>query len=416
MSSKPRLDQPDARRVLGQCDQLAALSALDTGILRAYLTPEHARANSQVGEWMAAAGMRHWVDAAGNICGRYASPDPQAPVLLLGSHLDTVPNAGKYDGILGVVGAIDVIRSLRQAAVTLPFHVDIIGFADEEGTRFGATLLGSKAVAGLWDDSFWARTDSAGVSMAEAAQAFGLEPTAIASASRRADRLLGYWELHIEQGPVLEAQNKPLGVVSAIAGARRFNLQVDGMAGHAGTVPMHLRQDALVTAAHIILEAERIARQFKVVATVGQISASPGAVNVIPGRVSLSLDIRSNEDKLRDTALAELQYSVNRINPATPVHWSETHNSPAVSCDRGFQTLLAQAIKAQGLDAPTLPSGAGHDAMAIAAICPVAMLFMRCEKGISHHPAEAVTRADTQLALQALRSALLLLAEEYASS
>jgi allantoate deiminase len=403
---------PTAQRVLRNCDELAAITALEGGILRAYLTPEHARANARVASWMTAAGMTSWQDAAGNICGRYAAASADAPVLLLGSHLDTVPNAGKYDGTLGVLSAIEVIRSLSVLGVSLPFHVDVIGFADEEGVRFGATLLGSKAVAGLWDESLWERTDSAGISLREAMVSFGLDPAAIATASRAGANLLGYWELHIEQGPVLEDQFSPLGVVTSIAGARRFQLTIDGMAGHAGTVPMHLRRDAMVTAARIILEVERIARQFNVVATVGQISANPGAVNVIAGQVQLSLDIRSSEDRLRDTALAELQYNVRRMCMTTPVSWSETHSSPAVSCDLDFQHLFCAILDEHGHKPVSLSSGAGHDAMAMAAIGPVAMLFMRCEKGISHHPAEAVSAGDTQLALIVLRDALLQLAAD----
>ncbi len=399
--------------VLNQCDLLAEISALPEGVLRAYLTPEHLRANKLVASWIEAAGMRSWQDAAGNICGRYEAVKVTDKVLLLGSHLDTIPNAGKYDGIVGVLAAIEVIRSFYDQDLRFPFHIDVVGFGDEEGVRFGATLLGSRAVAGTFSDDLWKRKDDRGVSLYEAFDKFGLEPARIGEASRANHNLIAYWELHIEQGPVLEHEDWPIGVVTAIAGARRFTIDISGMAGHAGTVPMHLRKDALVAAAKLVLEAERIAIKHGIVATVGQIDVRPGGVNIIPGTVKTSLDIRSDDDARRDTALAELQDAIAKNCTNVKIEWEETHSADAVQCDTTYQELFAKVIKDNGMKPLFLLSGAGHDAMAIAEICPVAMLFMRCKEGISHHPAEKIYPFDTQVSLNVLRDSIMTLAAQY---
>lgn len=399
-----------AKTVLEQCDQLADISAIPTGILRAYLTPEHRRANALAGTWMAAAGMSVWQDAAGNICGRYSAEDPSAPILLLGSHLDTVPNSGKYDGIVGVLAAIEVIRCFNDEGRKLPFHIDVIGFGDEEGVRFGATLLGSRAVAGTWSDALWSKTDAQGVSLAQAFCNFGLDDKQIFRASRASDKLLAYWELHIEQGPVLEHEDWPVGIVTAIAGAKRYSIDITGMAGHAGTVPMHLRQDAMVAAAKITLEAERLANKYGLVATVGKVDVRPGGVNIIPGNVAMSLDIRSDDNDKRDRALDELFARVAKECSNVQIDWQQTHNADAVGCEPALQSLFAEVISEHKIKPIYLLSGAGHDAMAIAAICPVAMLFMRCKLGISHHPDEKIYPYDTQVALDVLRDAILLFA------
>jgi len=399
-----------ASKVLQRCDQLADISSLEEGIFRAYLTPEHKAANSLVAAWMQEAGMNTWQDAAGNQCGRYASHDENAPILILASHLDTVPNAGKYDGIIGVLAAIEVVSFLNSQKTYLPFHIDIIGFADEEGSRFGATLLGSRAVAGDWHESLWQKEDENGLTLDKAFREFGLSPEDISKASYQSNNVLAYWELHIEQGPVLENENLPVGIVSAIAGARRFTIDIQGMAGHAGTVPMALRQDALVAASKLILAAERIAKDYDVVATVGEIKAYPGAVNVIPGAVQLSLDIRSEDDAKRDAAFDAIQQFISELSGVT-VAVTETHSAPAVGCDKRIQALFSRVIELQDIEPIIMPSGAGHDAMAMAALCPVAMLFMRCDKGISHNPLESVTEEDTLIALETLYAAILLQAE-----
>ncbi len=395
-----------AQQVMDWCDQLAAITAEPGKISRFYLTPEHQRGNELVAQWMQAAGMKTWVDAAGNLCGRYAAAAQQAnaKTLLLASHLDSIPNAGAYDGILGVLLAIAAVQQLNEQQLRLPFAIEVVGFGDEEGTRFGSTLLGSRALAGTWEPHWWSLKDKDGYSLSEAFQHFNLAPANVAEAARNAEDILAYIEVHIEQGPVLEQQNLALGIVTAIAGARRFKVELTGYAGHAGTVPMAMRRDALAAAAEAVLLVESIAAQYAVVATVGQISCAPGAVNVIPGSASFSIDIRSGDDAQRDLALAAIQQQTDAAFSRRHItaHWQQIHNAPAVACADWLQQLQAQVLGAMQLPAYQLMSGAGHDAMAVADIADVAMYFVRCKGGVSHHPDESVTTFDVALALEAL--------------
>ncbi|WP_428242678.1 allantoate amidohydrolase [Gynuella sp.] len=389
-----------AAQVLQRCDILAEISQTAGIVDRRYLTPEHRRANDQVQHWMQQAGLSCWQDAAGNQWGRFASSHRDARTFIIGSHLDTVPNAGKYDGIVGVLAPLTLAAWLQQHQIALPFHLDIVGFGDEEGVRFGTTLLGSRALTGSWPEQ-WRELSDGKLTLPQALEQFGSSFDAIPQAAVDARQLLGYFEFHIEQGPVLEGLDLPLGVVTAIAGARRFNIELRGMAGHAGTVPMDLRQDALMGAAELMQAIESIACDTGIVATVGKITAAPGAVNVIPGRVEFSLDIRSENDQLRDQALADIKGAAHVLcqRRGLEVTWTQIHSAAAVKCDPQMTDLLADAI---GEAAHRLPSGAGHDAMVMAQICPMAMLFMRCEKGISHHPAEAITEPDLAEALMAM--------------
>jgi len=397
-----------AARLLQRCDELAAISATEGAICRTYLTDEHRRCNAKVMQWMAGAGMDTYTDAAGNCWGHYAGDGNAEQSLLLGSHLDTVPDAGRYDGILGVLAAIEVVERFHARGRRLPFHIDVVGFADEEGARFGATLLGSRAVAGQWDPAWFELRDADGISMAEAFTDFGLDPAHIARASRAGDKLLGYWELHIEQGPVLEQRDLPLGLVSAIAGARRLQFTLRGRAGHAGTVPMAMRRDALVAAAGAVQIIDAQARHFDVVATVGKIEAHPGSVNVIPGRCQFTLDIRSGDDGLRDraleTILREIGDHCDRAQVA--MEHREIHSAAAVPCAPRLQDAGRRALQRCGLEPFTLPSGAGHDAMAMAAVADIGMLFLRCKEGISHHPDESVALEDVALGLDVLEVAV----------
>lgn len=402
-----------ANKVMHWCDQLAAISSHPENISRFYLTPEHKRCNELVAQWMQDAGMETWVDAAGNICGRYDGKNPCAKTLILASHLDSIPNAGAYDGILGVLVAIAVVEQFYQNDITLPYAIDIIGFGDEEGTRFGSTLLGSRAVAGTWNPEWWELKDRNGISLKQAFIDFGLEPDNIHSAARNPDDLLAYIEVHIEQGPVLENENLALGIVTAIAGARRFSIDIEGYAGHAGTVPMPMRKDALVGAALGVVLVENIANEFDVVATVGKIECGPGAVNVIPGHATFTIDIRSGDDQLRDQAFAKIQHELDMIclNRNLVARWTEIHNAPAVVCADWIQALQASVLRDMNLHPYTLMSGAGHDAMAMADICDVAMYFVRCKGGVSHHPDESVTVDDVALAIDALSNTLQKLAQ-----
>lgn len=404
-----------AARVLARCDTLAAISESRDGLTRVYLSPEHLRANVCVGEWMQAAGMRVWQDAVGNICGRYEGAEPGAPALLLGSHLDTVRNAGRYDGMLGVLSAIELVNWLYQQRLRLPLAIEVVGFGDEEGTRFGITLLGSRGLTGSWPAAWPAVPDADGVTVAQAMQAVGLDAARIPEAARAPESIAAYLELHIEQGPCLEQADLALGVVTAINGARRLSCRFRGEAGHAGTVPMTQRKDALAAAAEWMVFIEQTTRQQggQRVATVGTLHCPGGAVNVIPGEVALSLDIRGPEDAPLAALLGELLAQAERIaaRRGLAFHAEQYYDINATLCDAGLQQALMQAVTQVQGRAVALPSGAGHDAIAIAGRWPVGMLFVRCAGGISHHPAESVRQADVAQALQAA----LLAVENYAA-
>ena len=395
----------DAQRVWDRCDALARHSEQDGGLTRVFLSPQQRACNQLVLGWMAEAGMAARLDAMGNCVGRYEAATPGAPCLMLGSHLDTVRDAGRYDGMLGVVGAIECVRALARTGVRLPFAVEVVGFGDEEGVRYGSTLLGSRAVAGTFDPALLDRKDGDGIALRDALAAFGLDPARYASAARTSGEVLAYAELHIEQGPVLEAEGLPVGVVTAINGGNRFAIELAGTAGHAGTVPMGLRRDALAAAAACVLATERIAASLRdVVGTVGRIEALPGAMNVIPGRVRFSLDVRAPTDAQRHAAVDAILAEFARIAGARGVTLAseplwEAQTAP---CAPALQEQIAAAVAAEGVRVHRLPSGAGHDGMALVDIAPIGMLFVRCEGGISHNPAEAVTLADVATGLRVL--------------
>ena len=399
-----------AARVMARCDALAEISETVGQLTRVYLSPEHLRANALVGEWMLAAGMRVWQDSVGNICGRYEGAQSGAPALLLGSHLDTVRDAGRYDGMLGVLTAIETVHWLHQRQLRLPLAIEIVGFGDEEGTRFGITLLGSRGITGSWPSDWLAQQDAEGISVADALQMAGLEAENIATAARPVSDIVAYLELHIEQGPCLEQAQLPLGVVTAINGARRLNCRFSGEAGHAGTVPMQQRKDALAAAAEWMVYAEQrtAERHPQLVATFGTLQCLPGAVNVIPGEVLLTLDVRGPEDRPLADLLADLLAKAEAIALRRGLRFTadEYYRIGATRCDSALQTALTMAVtQAQGVSL-SLPSGAGHDAIAIAERWPVGMLFVRCDRGISHHPAEAVMETDVAIALQAYLQAV----------
>jgi len=347
--------------------------------------------------WMREAGMTASVDAIGNCAGRYEGDRTGLPCLMLGSHLDTVRDAGKYDGMLGVITAIECVSALSAGSVRLPFAIEVLGFGDEEGVRFGSTLLGSRAVAGTFERAVLDKADASGMPMREALRQFGLDPTQVAAVARRSQDVLAYAELHIEQGPVLEAEGLATGVVTAINGGNRFNFELTGMAGHAGTVPMGLRRDALAAAAECVLSIEGIAASMSdIVGTVGRIEALPGAMNVIPGKVRFSVDVRAPTDAKRHAAVAEMRAACEAIAQRRHIGMTvtqlwEARTSP---CDPAMQRQIAAAIAEESARVHHLPSGAGHDGMALIDIAPIGMLFIRCQGGISHNPAEAVTLDD----------------------
>ncbi|WP_249354021.1 Zn-dependent hydrolase [Microbacterium sp. 2FI] len=408
-----------ARRVMARCDELARVSATSGAIERVYLSTEHARVNRLAAEWMREIGMTTRQDAAGNQLGRIGPPD--APALLLGSHLDTVPDAGRYDGIVGVLMALEVVRLLRPPGAegsasdpALPFALEVIAFSDEEGTRFGKALLGSSAVAGTWDADWWALTDADGTTLGEAFREFGLDPGRIGEAARHPDELVGYLEAHIEQGPELDRRGESLAVVSSIASARRFQLVVEGEARHAGGTPYDLRRDALLGASEAALAVERICRaEHHIIGTVGQLEAYPGAVNIIPGEARLSLDLRGEFDGERDRVWGAISRDVDEIMGRRGLRWHarEIHSAPAVFCAPLLQDVVREGILStlpSGADDPAVIfSRAGHDGMAIGAVTDVGMLFLRNPDGISHHPDEAVAAGDVARGIQALAEAVL---------
>ncbi|MGP3533461.1 allantoate amidohydrolase [Microbacterium sp. RD1] len=415
-----------ARRVMGRCDELARVTAAPGRIERVYLSPEHARVNRLAAEWMREVGMSARQDAAGNELGRLDPPaGSDAPALLLGSHLDTVPDAGRYDGIVGVLMAIEVVRMLRSvddhgvSTSPLPFALEVIAFADEEGTRFGTALLGSSAAAGTWDDDWWSLTDADGVSLRHAFLEFGLDPGRVGEAARHPEQLIGYLEAHIEQGPELHRRGEALAVVSSIASARRFQVVVEGEARHAGGTPYAMRHDALLGASEAALAVERVCRaEHQIIGTVGQLQAYPGAVNIVPGEARFSVDLRGEFDGYRDHVWDTLGRELDAIMGRRGLRWHarEIHNAPAVLCAPLMRDVVRAGIAAT--DAPgrrdpaTIFSRAGHDAMALGAVTDVGMLFLRNPDGISHHPDEAVSAADVAAGIQALAESVLHLAAE----
>jgi allantoate deiminase len=393
--------------IVGRINELAAISEAPTHLARIFLTPQHRAAADLLLSWMRDAGMSARLDAIGNVCGRYEGERPGLRCLMLGSHYDTVRDAGKWDGPLGLITAICCVADLHRRGRRLPFAVEVTGFADEEGVRFSSTLLGSRAVAGTFDESVLNTRDHAGVSMREALQKFGLDPKQIGAAARDRRELLAYVELHIEQGPVLEEQNLPVGVVTAIAGATRLAANLTGMAGHAGTVPMALRRDALAGAAECIVAIEEFCKttdQAGLVGTVGYIDARPGATNVIPGRVSFTIDIRAPSDAQRELAVADLVRKIEAIAKRRhlALQLDVTHENRTVPCAPWLKAQVADAVAAEGFAVFELPSGAGHDGMAMVDITDIGMIFVRCRGGISHHPDEHVEVADADAGARVL--------------
>jgi allantoate deiminase len=386
-----------AERIARRIDELAAISESPEGLARLVFTPEHARAAEQIMGWMTGAGMSARMDGIGNVIGRYEGVAPGLPCLMLGSHFDTVRDAGKWDGPLGIVTAIECVADLARRDVRLPFAVEVVGFSDEEGVRFSSTLLGSRALAGTFDEQVLEARDGGGIPMREAMEAFGLAPAALVDCARAPRDILAYVELHIEQGPVLEAEDLPVGVVTAISGANRFAIVLEGMAGHAGTVPMALRRDALAGAAECIAAIESDCQAHPgLVGTVGQIAAEPGATNVIPGRVRFTLDLRAADDGARTTAAARITNVLEDIAARRGLNLkiARTHDNATAHCAPWLRAQLGAAVTAGGMRVVELPSGAGHDGMAMAAIADIGMLFVRCRGGISHHPREHVAMAD----------------------
>jgi len=406
LDGDPSLDPSLGQEIVRRIDALSAIAETPDHLTRVFLTPEHRAAADLLLWWMREVGMRAHLDAIGNVCGRYEGDRPGLPCLMLGSHYDTVRDAGKWDGPLGLITAISCVGAMHRRGQRWPFAIEVIGFADEEGVRFASTLLGSRAVAGTFDESVLGAKDRQGISMREALSQFGLDPGRIGAAARSRSELHGYVELHIEQGPVLECESLPVGVVTAISGATRLAASLTGMAGHAGTVPMLLRRDALAGAAECIVAIEAFCRTDEggLVGTVGYIYAMPGATNVIPGQVSFTIDIRSASDAHRKLAVVDVVRQIETIARRRKLllQVDVTHDNRTVPCAPWLRRQVADAIAGEGYRVFELPSGAGHDGMAMIDVADVAMVFVRCRGGISHHPDEHTDTSDVDAGARVL--------------
>lgn len=377
----------------GWLARLAQCSEPGPGVTRLPFTPEHRAALDVLTDLMTQAGLRVSLDAAGTLTGRLEGPR-DAPVLLMGSHQDSVREGGAYDGIMGVVLPIVALMKLRADAIRLPFAVEVLAFADEEGVRFPTALMGPRALAGSFDMTALDMCDRVGTSLRAAMEGFGLAPDNLPRLKRDPTQVIGWIETHLEQGPVLEEASTRLGVVTAICGIERHSITLRGQAAHAGTMPMHLRRDALTGAAELTLAVEELARATpELLATVGALQVRPGVVNAVPGEVVMTLEIRSPSDAARENAGHELTRRAHQIAQLRGLELSMTRSyaQPATQCAPDFINRLSQAISERGHGALQLASGATHDASAMAALCPVGMLFTDCRAGISHHPDEYVS-------------------------
>ncbi|WP_158943785.1 allantoate amidohydrolase [Granulicella sp. S190] len=388
-----------ATRIIDRCREIAGHTEVSGEITRRFLTPPMQAVHALLRRWMESAGMTVRVDAIGNIRGISTASVPDAPCLLIGSHLDTVPNAGAFDGILGVVLGIAVVEELQD--YPLPFSIEVIGFSEEEGVRFSKPFLGSLAAVGGLDEYALRRKDREGITLAEAITHYGLDLADLSDAVL-SPNVFAYLECHIEQGPVLENEGASLGIVETLVGQTRMHFLFEGQANHAGTTPMHLRHDAMTAAAEWIVAVEEYATTHTgLVATVGKLEASPGAGNVIAGQVKASLDLRHASDAMRNTAVAAMIDNARSAVTKRGVRLT-THTEmeqPAVPLDAHLTTLLQNAAAKAGFPSRRMTSGAGHDAMILAPTVPSAMLFLRSPGGFSHHPNEAVLPQDVEAAL-----------------
>jgi allantoate deiminase len=417
---------PSGARAVARCDELGMTPYSETsdGLYRPFLSKAHAAALRRITIWMQEAGMSVRLDAAANLIGRYEGAEPGAKALLIGSHIDTVRDGGRYDGPLGIMLGIEAVAALSESGKRPPFAIEIIAFGDEEGSRFPASMTCSRAIAGSLDPAALKVVDADGTSIGKARTYFEERidwPAAwddIKSAAYDPAKVLGYLEPHIEQGPVLEAEGLALSAVSGIAAQLRIQIEVIGNSGHAGTSIMRYRRDALAGAAAMVLAAESMALSSggAVVATVGRIAARPGAVNVVPGAADFSLDIRSGDQAARDAVAARIKATFDDIasERGLELRWRQVQDLPASPCDPVLTNILEKALAAAGHKPRILVSGAGHDCMVMSGLCPTAMLFLRCAGGVSHNPAESVSTEDANAALQIMLGFIERLESNYA--
>ena len=405
-----------AARVMDRCDLIATYTTEPGRITRPYGTSALNAARTEIAGWMQSSGLSTRIDAIGTLRGLYPGADlNQTQKLFIGSHIDSVRDAGRYDGVLGVLIAIAAIEGLDDQR-RLPFPVEIVAFPDEEGLRFQTTYLGSAALAGTFDPSWLELLDHDGVSLRDAIAQCGGDPARIEDVKLQPGDAFAYLEAHIEQGPRLEAANLALGAVTAISGQTRITARFTGEAGHAGTVPMAMRRDPAPAAAEMVLAAERMAQaRPELLATVGRITTEPGASNVIPASVSFTLDVRHPSDPERTAAVQDLRdHALEQARArGLELDWSVMRDHPSTHCDAVLTHVIQQAAsEAMGTPAPAMPSGAGHDAVTMADVVPVGMMFLRCKGGISHNPAECVDVDDVAAAIGAMENVLEKLTEQ----
>jgi beta-ureidopropionase / N-carbamoyl-L-amino-acid hydrolase len=398
------------QRIIALADRLAAQSETPAGLTCTFLSPAHRSVANEIATLMAIAGLEVTTDAVANVVGRYRSKNPSAKTIIVGSHYDTVRDAGKFDGRLGILTGLVVAEHLVQNDVSLPFNLELAAFSEEEGVRFSTSYIGSSAIAGRFDPGLLDRRDANGMSLAEALRAAGHDPQDIMTLSRGRETLAGYLEVHIEQGPVLLSENLPVGIVTDIAGNSRFLVTIEGEAGHAGTVPMAMRHDAAAAAAEITLMLEQFCKQRGLLGTVGRLSVPDGAINLVPGRCEMSLDIRSANDAKRREGVADILATIVQIADRRSVTATcvEVLDKGAVPCSARLQDAFAAAITRAGIPVRRLPSGAGHDAVMFSGLTDIGMLFVRCGNGgVSHSPRETVDAADAGIAARILNDVLM---------
>ena len=393
-----------AETILQRINELASVSEDEGCITRTYGTKEFIEGRNKVEQWMKAAGLKTRIDNIGNIRGQLLSKNANAKIFIIASHIDTIINAGKFDGPLGILMGLDVIEQIILSKSELPFHIELIGFCDEEGCRFHTPYIGSKAVAGFFDKKILDAKDTAGISLQEVIVQNGGDVNNLSKDAIAKKDWLGYFEIHIEQGPVLYEKDIPVGVVTAIAGQCRAGIVFNGEAGHAGTVPMDMRKDALTCAAEFSLAVEKFATDNKndLVATVGKLHIINAASNVVPGEVICSLDVRSADETILSSSYKTIKKMAEDICSKRNIvlEWNLIQQSKPVACDTTMNKLLKQSINEAGFETVELVSGAGHDAVPISEVSPVAMLFVRCFKGISHNPLENVELKDLAAAIK----------------
>jgi hydantoinase/carbamoylase family amidase len=413
MTSRPRTETTAAfgARILDLADRLAEISESPDALTVTYLTPAHRAVAAKLRDWMQAAGMSVDMDALANVTGRYPGTDAHAETLIVASHYDTVVNAGKYDGRLGLLTPLVIIEHLHRSGKKLPFNIELIAFSEEEGQRFPAAFIGSAGITGKFDPALLETRDAAGLRLGDVMREAGLDPGDIRKLTRRAEDLLGYLEVHIEQGPVLLKEGLPVGVVTSITGPLRYEVKITGEAGHAGTVPMALRRDAATAAAEILLYIDQRCRAVPgLVGTVGKLGVPGGTINIIPGRCEFSLDIRAADDAVRDAAGADIVAEIKRVARRRSVHieTKEILRMASVRCAPRVQQLFSDAIARAGIKPFRLASGAGHDAMMFDGITELGMLFVRCGNGgVSHNPRETITAEDADLGARVLLDAIM---------